>query len=251
MKITELSGGIIYIEDAIPLYKEFMEAITQDDISKKTNGIIPEWSTWSDGEPINGVWTETVVKGFKKNIDWDYSINNKNGTWPRIKVDQDYSIEHSVAYDIIKMIDEPYKKALKVWCEKTGNSSIDLVTKNYTIKQYNEGSSIAAHTDRDHDHDKNTFDWTALIYLNDDFNGGDVVFNDLGHRISPKAGSILFFPTDLVHTAEQVYGKKCFIFLYIQSKYNFSHAIDEKFLEMVNHINDERRHSLRISSYLQ
>jgi len=249
MKITELSGGIIYIEDAIPLHKEFLEAISQEDIAKKTNYIIPEWSTWSDGEPINDVWTETTVNGLKKNIDWDYSINNKNSMWPRIAVDQNYSTGHSVAYDIIKMIDKPYKKALNIWCEKTGNANIDLVTKNYTIKQYTEGAYIAAHTDRDNNHDQNTFDWTALIYLNDDFIGGDVVFNDLGHRISPKAGSILFFPTDLVHTAEKVDGKKCFIFLYIQSKHNFSHAIDEKFLETVNHINDYRRHSF--SNYLQ
>jgi hypothetical protein len=70
----------------------------------------------------------------------------------------------------------------------------------------------------------------------------------LGHRISPKAGSILFFPTDEVHTAEKVDGQKCFIFLYIQSKYNFSHAIDEKFFEAVNKIKDYRKHSLKFGA---
>jgi hypothetical protein len=248
MKVTELSGGIIYIEDAIPLHKEFLEAINQKDISKITNSIIPEWSVWSDGEPINNVWTATNVKGLKKNIDWDYSINNKNGMWPRINVGKDYSPEHSVAYDIIKMIDEPYKKALDIWCEKTGNSGFDWVTKNYTIKKYDKGKSIGRHTDRDNHKEFNTFDWTALIYLNDDFIGGDVVFNDLGHRISPTAGSILFFPTDEAHTAEKVDGQKCFIFLYIQSKYNFSHSIDEKFFETVNKIKDYRKHSLKFGA---
>lgn len=241
MKVTELSGGIIYIEDAIPLHKEFMEAISQEDIGEKTNFIIPGWSVWRDGQPINGVWTETKVTGLKKNIDWDYSINNKNGMWPRINVGKDYSPEHSVAYDIIKMIDEPYKKALDIWCEKTGNSALDWVTKNYTIKKYDKGKSIGRHTDRDNNKEFNTFDWTALIYLNDDFTGGDVFFNDLGHKISPKAGSILFFPTDEFHEAEAVSGNKCFIFLYIQSKYNFSHAIDENFSETVKLIKDYKK----------
>ena len=233
MKVTELSGGVIYIEDAITLHKEFMSAIEEEDIHIKTNNIIPQWSKWNDGKPVDGLWTETDSKGFKKKIDWDYSINYENKKWPRLSVDKYHSPGHLVAYDIIKMVDEPYKKALDIWCERTGNSNLDWATKNYTIKKYAEGKQIAPHTDRDNDHDINTFDWTALIYLQEGVSGGDVVFNNLGHRISPKAGSILFFPSDETHMAEPVYGSKCFIFLYIQSKYNFSHAIEENFQHIV------------------
>lgn len=49
MKITELDGGVIYIEDAFPLHKEFLEAINKEDVHINTNNIIPEWSEWGDG----------------------------------------------------------------------------------------------------------------------------------------------------------------------------------------------------------
>jgi hypothetical protein len=243
MKVTELSGGVIYIEDAVPLHKEFMAAIEEKDIHLQTDNIIPEWSDWMNGVPIDGIWTPTTKKGVKKQIDWDYSINKQNSKWPLEHITKDYSPAHSRAYDIIKMIDEPYKKALDIWSEKTKNSKINWVTKNYTIEQYTTAKGISSHSDRDHDHDINTFDWTALIYVKDGFSGGDVVFDNLGHRISPKAGSILFFPADEVHTAEPVFGRKSFIFLYIQSKYNFSHAIDEGFQDIVKSIKNTKNFS--------
>jgi len=240
MKVTELDGGVIYIEDAVPLHKEFMAAIEQEDIHIKTNNIIPQWSDWEDGYWANGVWKISNRKGLKKNIDWDYSINQQNLNWPLVSVNKNHSKGHLVAYDIIKMIDEPYKKALEIWSEKTKNPKIEWVTKNYTIKKYTTNRGITRHSDRDNDHSINTFDWTALIYIKDGFSGGDVVFNNLGYKISPKAGSILFFPADEIHTAEPVQGNKTFIFLQIQSEYGFSHAIEENAQHIVKSIKKSR-----------
>lgn len=239
MKINELSGGVIYIEDAFPLHKEFIKAIEENDENKNINSIIPPWDKWMDGGPINGVWEPIHERGWVKNIDWDYTINKENVKWPRIDVGADYSEEHAQAYNILKMIDEPYKKTLDIWAEKTGNQKINLITKNYTIKKYNTSQMIAAHSDRDHDHDFNTFDWTALIYLNDNYEGGRLEFNNLGYSIEPTAGSIVFFSSDEVHTAHPVlFGHKYFIFLYIQSKFGFSHALNERFFDIVNHMKD-------------
>ena len=135
------------------------------------------------------------------------------------------------------MIDEPYQKALEVWSQKTANLKVDLITKNYTIKKYNTLQMIPKHSDRDHNKDFNTFDWTALIYLNDDYTGGKLEFNNLGYSITPTAGSIVFFSSDEVHTAHQVLsGNKYFIFLYIHSHVGYTHAIGEKFYETVQNI---------------
>lgn len=240
MKVNELDGGIIYIEDAFPLHKEFIQAIEKD--NEEINSIIPSWSDWMDGEPIDGIWTPTTHKGYLKQVDWDYSINNSNDGWPRVNVGPYWSKEHAQAYEILKMIDDPYQKALDIWCEKTGTKKLDWITKNYTIKKYKTNQQISAHADRDHDFDRNTFDWTVLIYLNDDYTGGEIVFNNLGHTIAPKAGSILFFPADEVHTANQVFsGTKYFIFLYIQSEFGFSHSLYEYFENMVKDIKKIRQ----------
>jgi hypothetical protein len=235
MKVNDLGGGIIYIEDAFPLHKEFIEAI-----ESTSNNIIPDWSDWMDGEPIDGVWTPTEQRGYVKQVDWDYTFNLSNSYWPRKTIEPSDNQEHNAAYDILKMIDEPYKKALAIWCEKTGNKELDWVTKNYTIKKYNTHQAISRHRDRDHDFDTNTFDWTALIYLNRNYRGGDIIFDTLDVTVSPSAGSILFFPSDAYHTAAEVTaGNKYFIFLYIQSEYGFSHSLYEQFGNMVKEMQNK------------
>lgn len=239
MKITELPNNILYIEDAIPLAKEFLQAIEDNDDNEMINKIIPKWDKWVDGYPSDGKWIPTAERGYIKNIDWDYTINEQNTIWPRTIVDPDYSKEHAEAYKILKMIDKPFKDALGIWSEKT-NNKIDIVTKNYTIKKYHDGQHINTHTDRDHNHKDNTFDWTALIYLNDDYEGGSVLFNNLKLKITPSAGSILFFSTDEPHTAQRVKGNKCFIFCYIQSKHGFVHSINENFKELIENIIEDK-----------
>lgn len=235
MNIKELSGNIFYIEDAFPMHREFIEAIELNNNNKMINSVIPPWSEWIEGHTRRN-------NGFVKMVDWDYSINDKNWLWPRINVEPDYSSSHSLAYEIIKMIDKPYGEVLKAWAKKTGNEEISLITKNYTIKKYIPGGKIYSHTDRDNSHDFNTFDWTALVYLNDDYTGGDIIFDNLGHRVSPKAGSILIFSADEAHTAEEILtGNKYFLFFYIQSLFGFTHSIKEQFAPIVENIKKDRR----------
>jgi hypothetical protein len=242
MKVKDLSGDIIYIEDAFPLCKDFINLLEENNENKDINSVIPPWDKWMDGYHIDGVWTKVHERGFVKNVDWDYSINENNKKWPKIEIGPYYSKAHSKAYNILDMIDKPYREALDIWSKKTGNLKVGLVSKNYTIKKYDTGGNIPAHTDRDHDKDFNTYDWTALVYLNDDYSGGELEFNNLGHTIKPTAGSIIFFPTDEVHTAHQVTsGNKYFIFFYIHSHVGYTHAIDEKFFETVNKIKEYRK----------
>lgn len=49
-------------------------------------------------------------------------------------------------------------------------------------------------------------DFSLLIYLNDDFEGGAIYFNNFDLRIQPKAGMLVAFPSDYryLHTAEKV-----------------------------------------------
>lgn len=43
------------------------------------------------------------------------------------------------------------------------------------------------------EHDSFPYDYTTLVYLADDFVGGDLVFSELGIRISPRFGNFLMF----------------------------------------------------------
>jgi predicted 2-oxoglutarate/Fe(II)-dependent dioxygenase YbiX len=37
--------------------------------------------------------------------------------------------------------------------------------------------------------------YTIVVYLNDDYEGGELYFNDLDIKIKPQAGSIIMYPS--------------------------------------------------------
>jgi len=49
-------------------------------------------------------------------------------------------------------------------------------------------------------------DYSILVYLTDDFEGGELLFNRFGFRYKPKRGDLVVFPSDnrYLHTAEPV-----------------------------------------------
>ena len=224
MKINELGNGVLYIEDAFTKHKEFIEAIENPNNISTT---IPDWSDWMDNDKTK--------QGVLKEIDWDYSVNKQNIYWPRVEVNKDKNESRSKAYDILNMIHEPLLETLEIWYEKTGIKKLDWISRNYTIKKYDPGKEIVSHADRKKGDNSHTFDWTVLIYLNDDYTGGELYFDDLDISISPSAGSIVFFSTDELHTAKKVLtGNKYFIFLYIHSEFGICHGMKEDVAHIVN-----------------
>jgi len=79
------------------------------------------------------------------------------------------------------------------------------------LLRYEPGGRYDAHADSDNfhgdrqawckDHDR---DVSLLLYLNDDFEGGRLNFTRFNYRYSPKAGDLVFFPSDVryLHAAE-------------------------------------------------
>jgi len=71
------------------------------------------------------------------------------------------------------------------------------------ILKYSAGGFYAAHADADnydeqagrwrHDLDR---DFSLLLYLNDDFEGGRLAFEYFDYRITPSAGMLVWFPSD-------------------------------------------------------
>jgi hypothetical protein len=83
---------------------------------------------------------------------------------------------------------------------------------------YVPGDSFGLHTDTGlyyNTKDKTKSKWTLLIYLNDDFVGGETIFyNENGEycKIKPEKGKALLFDIDLWHKGDEViYGSKYWI----------------------------------------
>lgn len=242
MKVIQLAPDIIYIEDAFPEYQEFIDALEASDSNPDIHSVIPAWVDWYDAAPTkkhdgnNVLWDENPYdysKGTQKQFDWDLTLSDRNRQWPRETITASHSKAHELAAPIIEPLHKRYLESLDVWAEKTGNKKLDYVSRNYFIRKYKSGAMIAPHIDKNENNPMNTMDWSALVYLNDDYTGGDLIFNDLDISLKPKAGSIIFFPCMAMHQAGIVEsGHKYFIFMMIHSEFGHSISLKEPYHEM-------------------
>jgi hypothetical protein len=240
MNFTELGNNIFYIENAFSQAKEFIDNIEKFDNDPLTHSVIPKWSEWRDGRPINpknnGLhWDfelDSFSKGKQKLFDWDRTASDQNRFWPRPEYVFDDKA-HKMVESTINMIHNPYKEILKIWSEKTGNDYLEYVSKNYFLRKYHVGGDIGPHIDKNEKNPLNTMDWSVLLYLNDDYLGGEIEFPDLDVKIKPTAGSALIFPCTAVHIAKKVeMGEKYYIFMVIHSEFGYSNALTEPYHRM-------------------
>lgn len=70
---------------------------------------------------------------------------------------------------------------------------------------YGKGDFLTAHSDEPTRFNSNqNSNYTAIIYLNDDFIGGETYFVDKNESINPKSGSLLLFQHHLRHEGKLV-----------------------------------------------
>ena len=66
----------------------------------------------------------------------------------------------------------------------------------------------------DYNEDNNYLEYTIVVYLNDDYEGGELYFNEFDIKLKPKAGSIVMYPSTFPYTHESLEvlkGRKCLI----------------------------------------
>jgi len=60
-----------------------------------------------------------------------------------------------------------------------------------TLQRMQEGVELKAHTDQ---HTDPSIRYATIIYLNDNYNGGELFFSDKDLELKPKPGSLVVFP---------------------------------------------------------
>ena len=231
MKLSILHPDIWYFENAIPEAEKFLSLLEDN---KNITSVIPDWSDWLDSFARG---TDEVIinkplsageggapMGVDKFVDWDMSINDYGRIWPRIVPDSEI---HSKAYEILKLIDIPFKKVLDYyWSQNPDLPELQYISKNYLIRKYSTGTSMPVHVDASGragaiEDDKISMDLAALIYLNDNYTGGELNFVDLGIKFKPSAGSIVIFD-GIKHQHESTLiesGNKIYIPFYMHTKF--------------------------------
>jgi predicted 2-oxoglutarate/Fe(II)-dependent dioxygenase YbiX len=171
MKRTALEKNVYYYENVINNPSRLIEQIEEIDnlLTDKTG--ISKWADWT-------AYQSTYAFGKQKMIREHFF--NKN---------------HE-AYDQCRAI------------EKEINDSILAASKDYesmhpgldigmlcpmSISKYFVGSQMGKHTDTHDDDEGKTI--SVVLYLNDDYTGGEIEFEDQGILVKPTAGSIMVFPS--------------------------------------------------------
>ena len=239
MKINEFPENVLYLENALPNAAEFIRKIEANDKNSNIFRVIPPWGAWQDGTPEkigDSEWQQVYTgqedqwRGAVKYFDWDLTENNQNNVWPRVAVEPNFSKAHMLANEIINLIEPDYIQALQVWAELTNNTMPEYITRNYCLRKYRTGAAMGTHIDRNTDNPNNTMDWTALLYLNDDYEGGELYFPGTDTHLSPSAGSIVFLPCLLEHACLEITkGEKYYIFTFMHTDYGTTTALGEPY----------------------
>jgi predicted 2-oxoglutarate/Fe(II)-dependent dioxygenase YbiX len=72
-----------------------------------------------------------------------------------------------------------------------------LYHEEYSLLKYEEGQEYKAHFD---DGPTTNRIISAILYLNDDFEGGEIEFIHMGIKIKPQAGMLIVFPSSYPYT---------------------------------------------------
>lgn len=144
----------------------------------------------------------------------------KNGTQDLSKADKEKAVfamnanRVSEYVDAVPVYQELWKLVLRAYGVLIKHFDRDLAWIEATgILRYTTGGMYRRHADNSvWDSTSRQWvrsldrDYSLLIYLNDDFEGGAIYFNNFDLRIQPKAGMMVGFPSDCryLHTAEEV-----------------------------------------------
>lgn len=159
-------GEIFYFIDVINDPGNLIRLIESSDNDLIESDCISKWVNWSSGD---------YQFGYRKEIN-----SAKLGT----------SSENS--YKIYQELNHAVNSVLENYKGITSNE-IGLRTP-FGISKYNTGSYMGKHVDDYEDYDKNPT-VSGILYLNDEYQGGELFFEDQGVKIKPSAGSMVVFPS--------------------------------------------------------
>lgn len=188
MQIIDHGNGIIEYQDAIEDPYQVIANINELDSNRGVYDFLPQFSDWAEGyvQP-DGVWRAVNTKGRNKIIRWTDTRDR----------DDLKEIREFVSKQVLNPIWVPFKAAIEHYADFMGVPVPKYITKNIDIRVYATGENLGPHTDTNHD---GPFTHHSLvIYLNDDYEGGEIHFIDNDLTIKPKAGSIVAFPATVLH----------------------------------------------------
>lgn len=189
IKLTE---DIWFYKNVDPNISELLKRIQgQDNWWEYTNGLNPDGTACHSGirGSATSLWPETdnyydAINIFK-NVFEDYVEKNKE----RLSLNITSPVENNID---VKHMPE------RTW----------MPQKNMIVRKYTEGSFMLPHNDGGVGILPS---FTALLWFNEDFEGGELEFPDLGLIVKPETGSVLVFPSMSKHGVKTLISGERFV----------------------------------------
>ncbi len=164
------SDKILYVKNVLPNSLELIDLIEKTDDQFTENDAIPQWRDWKPSADKGYVYGKLKTSNLFK---VEQSSENAKYIFNQI-------------YDAIKNTFEIYSKNID---SNIGNFG------QFSICKYFPGRAMGTHVDVDPT--RENFDETVsgVLYMNDDYRGGELYFKDQEISIKPEAGSMVVFPS--------------------------------------------------------
>lgn len=184
-----LDLGLVYYKNAVENPEEIINLIndTNQRFLNKEHGnshtTEVDWVPWQYGEGANKqtfCWQKFFPQA-QDISDSDYYAKERKHVSKRLYDALDRATEH-YTHKIYPFAGENIKSR---------EFSIHLL-------RYEKGGYLPAHQD----HGVSSRVLSAVMYLNDNYEGGEMIFQNSGISIKPEAGSIIYFPSNFLYIHE-------------------------------------------------
>lgn len=180
-----LDLGLVLYKNVVKNPASVIDAVNKIDARfmsnehKNSQTNVAAWQDWSDGE-----LTFCQQKFFPKPED----INPADFYY------EDQKFVSSSLYEALDRASDHYTNVLYPFAGK------NIKNREYNIHllKYGVGGFLPAHQD----HGVSSRVLSTVMYLNDDYEGGEIEFVNSGVRIKPPAGSVIFFPSNFLYIHE-------------------------------------------------
>jgi Rps23 Pro-64 3,4-dihydroxylase Tpa1-like proline 4-hydroxylase len=167
------NSQMFYFTDVISVPQKYIEHLENLDKNEFSYPYVEKWKTWNASNDNLKIYGQKKHINLPKNLLLDNNLNKKT-----LYVINAIKEAHYLCSDT-------YTKVLNIKKPTTIN--------HYAINKYFPGESMGLHVDSYENSNEKRF--TILIYLNDDYEGGEIEFPNQNIKFKPKAGSALIFPT--------------------------------------------------------
>lgn len=180
-----LDLGLVYYKDAIPDPNFIIDTVNDVDrrFSAGEHGDsytgVKAWNPWTYGDMI---------------FNWQKFFPESNSIRP-----DDYYFEEmkSVADMLYSSLDKAFAHYTNVLYPFAAKN-IKNREESIHLLRYESGGHLPAHQDQG----ISSRVLSSVMYLNDNYEGGEIEFKHSGVKLKPEAGSIIFFPSNFLYVHE-------------------------------------------------